>query len=348
MPHRRSRPNRFVRRLRFLLLLICIRSFRQVGRAVFLAHVFAHFLNRLRRNPGRIGTHVGDQTNLAFFAQFHAFIQPLRDHHGALHAEAQFARRILLQLAGSKRRRGIAAALFLIDRPDDPVGLLQRCADLFRVLAVRDFNLFFALAQKSRVECRRLAGGQVRVDRPIFFFLERFDFAFALHNQSQRDGLHASSGKPAANFIPQQRRNLVAHQPIEHAPRLLRIYQILVDRARMFERRLHRTLGNFVERNALNARRRVRYLLSSSFSLFFACPFAVEFKRQMRRNRFAFAVRVRRQIDRIHRPRQLLQLGQNFFFPGDDDVIGLEVVARYPLPACSWADPSRGRARPRQ
>ena len=149
MPHRRSRPNGFVRRLRFLLLLICIRSFRQVGRAIFLANVFAHFLNRLRRNPSRVGTHIGDQADQAFFAQFHAFIQPLRDHHGALHAEAQLARGILLQLAGRERRRGIAAALFLIDRPNQPVGLLQRCADLFRILAVRDFDLLFALAHET-------------------------------------------------------------------------------------------------------------------------------------------------------------------------------------------------------
>ena len=44
-------------------------------------------------------------------------------------------------------------------------------------------------------------------------------------------------------------------------------------------------------------------------------------------NGLAFAVRVRRQIDRVHRAGQLLQLGQNFFFPGNDDVVGFELVA---------------------
>ena len=91
MPHRRGGTDRFVRRLRFLLLFICIRRFGQIGRAIFLAHVFAHFLNRLGRNPGRVGTHVGNQTNQTFFAQLRAFIQPLRDHHRTFHAEAQFA-----------------------------------------------------------------------------------------------------------------------------------------------------------------------------------------------------------------------------------------------------------------
>ena len=42
----------------------------------------------------------------------------------------------------------------------------------------------------------------MRVDRPVFFFLERLDFAFAFDDQAQRDGLHASGGEAAANFIP--------------------------------------------------------------------------------------------------------------------------------------------------
>ena len=48
----------------------------------------------------------------------------------------------------------------------------------------------------------------------------------------------------------------------------------------------------------------------------------------MRCDGLAFAVRVRRQIDRIHRSRQLFQLGQNFFFARDDDVVGLKLLAR--------------------
>ncbi len=164
------------------------------------------------------------------------------------------------------------------------------------------------------------------IDRPVFFLLERFDFAFAFHNQAQGYGLHPSSGKTTANFIPKQRRNLIANQPVKHAPRLLRIYQVLINGAGMFERRLHRTFSNFIEGNALNAGNGVGgffFLLLT----FFRMAVAVQLKGQMRRNGLAFAVRVRRQIDRVHRTGQLLQLGQNFFFPGDYDVVGLEVVA---------------------
>ena len=41
---------------------------------------------------------------------------------------------------------------------------------------------------------------------------------------------------------------------------------------------------------------------------------------------FAFAVRVRRKIDAVGGQGQLLQLGENFFLAGNDDVFRLEFV----------------------
>ena len=59
-----------------------------------------------------------------------------------------------------------------------------------------DFDFLLALAYEAGVERRRLAGGEVGVDRPVFFFLERLDLAFALDDQAEGDGLHAAGGKP--------------------------------------------------------------------------------------------------------------------------------------------------------
>ena len=70
------------------------------------------------------------------------------------------------------------------------------------MLAVGDFDFLFALAQEPGVECRRLSGGEIGVDRPVFFFLEGFDFAFAIDDQAECDGLHSSCGKAAADFVP--------------------------------------------------------------------------------------------------------------------------------------------------
>ena len=83
------------------------------------ADELAHFGDGVVRDARRIGTHVGDETDRAFAAQFHAFIELLRQHHGALHAEAQLARRFLLQGGRDERSDRIAALFLRADRFDD-------------------------------------------------------------------------------------------------------------------------------------------------------------------------------------------------------------------------------------
>ena len=41
---------------------------------------------------------------------------------------------------------------------------------------------------------------------------------------------------------------------------------------------------------------------------------------------FAFAIRIRRKVDAVGRERELLKLGQDLLFSGDDDVFGIEVI----------------------
>ena len=70
------------------------------------------------------------------------------------------------------------------------------------MLAVGNFDFLFALTQEAGVECRGLSGGEIGVNGPVFFFLEGFDFAFAIDNQAECDRLHPSGGKAAADFVP--------------------------------------------------------------------------------------------------------------------------------------------------
>ena len=91
-----------------------------------------------------------------------------------------------------------------------------------------------------------------RFQRPVLDRLKCANLALALHNQPQRHRLHAARRKPAPHFVPQQRRNLIAHQAIEHAPRLLRVHKILIDIARMLECFLHGLLRDLVEGDAAN------------------------------------------------------------------------------------------------
>src|SRR5207248_8781782 len=111
MAHRGSWTNGFVRTLRVFLLFEGIRGFRKIVLPVLLTDVLAHLRDRFGSDAGGIGTHISNEADGSFFAKLHAFVQALRDHHGALHTEAQLAGSVLLQLAGGERRRGIATAL---------------------------------------------------------------------------------------------------------------------------------------------------------------------------------------------------------------------------------------------
>ena len=119
---------------------------------------------------------------------------------------------------------------------------------------------------------------------------------------------------------------MIAYETVENAPSLLRIHQILIDVTRVLKRFAHSALRDLVKSDASNALR-LRFSTLLGFLLFlFAFGIVAQFFRQMRRDGFAFAIRIGREIDRIHPDRQLLQPGNNFLFARNDDVFGLEVV----------------------
>ena len=185
-----------------------------------------------------IGTHVGDETDGAFLADLDAFIQPLRQHHGALHAEAQLARGFLLQGGGDERRDRIALLLARGHDLDDVVGACRAAPTRESVASwlpssgVSSLALDQARAEHRRSSWRSRSTSTVQYSR----LMEGADLALALHDHAQRHGLHAAGGETAAHFVPEQRRDLVAHQPVEHAARLLRVHQVACSPARASRR----------------------------------------------------------------------------------------------------------------
>ena len=200
--------------------------------------------------------------------------------------------------------------------------MFQRGANLLCIFGVCDLDLLFALAQESCIEGRRLCSRKVRINRPVFFFLECLYFAFAFDDQAKRNRLHAPCGKPAADLVPKQRRNLISNEPVEHAPRLLRIHQMLIDIARMLKRFTYRPLCDLIKGHAAKALVPVFFF----FLFLFRFRTVTQFFGKMRGNGFAFAVRVRGEIDRVHADSELLQLGDDLLFTGNDDVLGIEIV----------------------
>ena len=85
-------------------------------------------------------------------------------------------------------------------------------------------------AHKSRSKYRTLGQRvQVRVNGPVFDWIESLDFTFTFDDETKRNGLHTSGGEAAADFVPEQRRYLVAHDTVKHAASLLRVNQVAID-----------------------------------------------------------------------------------------------------------------------
>src|SRR6185503_4467423 len=120
----------------------------------------------------------------------------------------------------------------------------------------------------------------------------RFDLALAIADELQRDRLHAAGAQSAANLVPENRADLVADEPIQHAPRLLRIDHLHVDLARVQDRFFDRRLRDLVKHQAL----------------YFLPRLAGQFLGQMPADRLALAIGVGRDVDDLSDLGRFLQL----------------------------------------
>ena len=304
-----TRTDGFVRVLRAALGLIAPGRTGIIRRAIAAFDDVARRRERFFRNTQRIGTHIGDETDRALARDLHTFIKLLRDHHRAARGHVELAGRLLLKRGGDERRRGIA--LFL--------AVFHALHRKYLAIHVRDNALHICLTREillfgAAVIVRREAAGfthavQQNVQRPVFLRHERADLIFAVHDQPRRHRLHASGGKPAPHLFPEERAELIADDAVKHAARLLRIDQILIDRARLGDRLAHNVLRDLVERDAL------RLIVRDVQQIF-----------QMPRNCLALAVRVSCEIDVLAVFRGGAQLGNDGFLSGDGVILRLKIV----------------------
>src|SRR5204863_155949 len=122
--------------------------------------------------------------------------------------------------------------------------------------------------------------------------------------------LDAPSGQPAPNLAPEEGADRVADQPIEDAPRLLRVDAVHINAARVLERILDCPAGDFVELDAPD-------LLV-----------AVEAKRldEMPGDRFTLAIGVGGEQDGGLPAGVVLQSLDHVFAVLRDDILGLKFV----------------------
>ncbi len=160
-----------------------------------------------------IRTHIGNVSG---------FVKVLRHRHGAVHGKAEFATGFLLQGRSGKRIRWRALLGFYLDVADaerSAFALQQKGFGVF--LLVETFRGFgFQLHDFALLVFDVEDGG----DLMIRSHLEALDFAFAFHDELHGHRLHTPGRKAAFDFFPEDSRQFVAHKPVKHPARLLRIH----------------------------------------------------------------------------------------------------------------------------
>jgi len=263
---------------------------------------------RRRCDAGGIRAHVSDETHAAI-AEVDALVEPLGDLHGLGRRKLEAAVGLLLQFAGGERRLRVLLAGGGADRLDDEGARLQFAAERPGFIGGAHDELLAVQLDGLGAERRRQGGLQLGGEHPVFLFLERADLALAVHDESQGDRLDAPRRQPPPDLSPQERADLVADQPIEDAPRVLRLDQVLVNPARRLERLADGVAGDLVEHDPEDL-----------------VVGRLDFLENVLADRLALAVGVCREVDHVGLVRGLAQVLDDRFLARDDLVVGLEAV----------------------
>ena len=136
-------------------------------------------------------------------------------------------------------------------------------------------------------------GSKMPLDVPVAGGDEGAALALALDDEPHGDRLHAPGGEALHDLLPEHRRDLVAVEPVEDAPRLLRVDEPLVDLARLPERALDRVARDLVEDHPADRHLRLQLL------------------EQVPGDRLALAVFVRREQELVGVLELALQVGDD-------------------------------------
>ncbi len=171
-------------------------------------------------------------------------------------------------------------------------------------------GLFVVRAVIARGEaCFRRAAVKMRVQKPVFFADKCLYLFLAVNHHARCNRLHAPCAQALFHLAPKKRRELIAHDAVEYAPRLLRVNQVLVDCARVFYALGDNLFRNLVESDAL-------------------CLAVIKLQKllEMPRNRLALAVRVGREVDGGRAFRILFKLTYKLALILNGDILRLKAV----------------------
>jgi len=133
--------------------------------------------------------------------EFHAFIEALADHHGSLTLKRSLRAEPCWSLLVVNAERHCGGVL--CGRPTGPANRRsRRKRGSFGIVAVRYFDLLFALADEAGIERRRLAAAGVRRWSSILL-LERLDFSLAFLRLSEGRRSCTRPRITTTDFVPE-------------------------------------------------------------------------------------------------------------------------------------------------
>ncbi len=225
---------------------IAPRFFRQVLRAIGAGDLVAGGAIGFLGHVHAIGPHIGDAAGLVEF---------LRGLHGALGAEAEAARGILLQGGGDEGRRRVALDRLGLDighRVAADSHCFERGGGSLAIGQVEFLEGLAVEAMQAGLEIGAVRGAQLRLDLPVFLRLEGLDFQLAVADQAQRYRLHPAGRTRAGQLAPQHRGEVEADQIIERPAGEIGVHQLAIDLARMLHCSGDGVLCNGVEHHPLD------------------------------------------------------------------------------------------------
>ena len=173
---------------------------------------------------------------MAVAGDLNAFIERLRHHHGLLGSKGQLIDRLLLHGGCRKGRLRPSLLLLLRHGGDEGVLLLEHSQHRIGLFLIVELRLLPVHVGEARLEGVIVRGPVLALYGPVFLRMEGFDLLFPLADEAHRHGLHAPCGEAAVDLLPQPGGELVPHEAVQHAPGLLGIHTVLVDRAGMGHR----------------------------------------------------------------------------------------------------------------
>ena len=313
---------------------------RQVRGAVLLADVVPDGGHRLVGDADRIGPHVGDEADEPRPGDLHSFIEGLGDHHRPPRLHPQRLRRLLLELGGRERSRGLPPPQFFPHLADDEGTVLHRGAQDRGLLRVARANLLPANLHQLRRERGRRLPLQPRDQRPVLLGHEGGDLLLPPADHLDRHRLHPSRRQTPTDLRPQERGEGVPDDPVEDAARLLRVELVPVEGAGMRHPVGDPLFRDLVEKDALDRRGGRFRLRGSGLRLLPAGSGLRLFRRPLPflprvgpdgvgdvpGDRLALPVGVGREEDGRRRPRGIQDVPEDLLPLLDDDVRGGEPV----------------------